>query len=103
MAVRKLPHMSACFHTFPENTLTALEEVLQMIRRKCGTDNPCPRKICTYSKAHLSCSKLYDSARFINLQNHYKMHFKTLDLKTYSMICFGKPFSKTPLTQGPPS
>ena len=47
MAVRKLPHMSACFHTFPENTLTALEEVLQMIRRKCGTDNPGPRKICT--------------------------------------------------------
>ena len=42
---------------FPENTPTAPEEVLQMIRCKCGTDKPCSRKICSCSKAKLSCSK----------------------------------------------
>ena len=36
---------------FPENTLTAPEEVLQMILCKCGTDKPCSRKIGSCPKA----------------------------------------------------
>ena len=42
---------------FPENNMTSPEEVLQMIRCKCGTDKPCSRKICSYLKAQLICSK----------------------------------------------
>ena len=41
------------------NNLTAPEEVLKMIRCKCGTDKPCSRKICSCLKARLSCSKFY--------------------------------------------
>ena len=37
--------------------LTAPEKVLQMIHCKCETDRPCSQKICSYSKAQLSCSK----------------------------------------------
>ena len=45
MAGRKIPQMSAWFPCmFPENTLTAPEEVLQMILCKCGAHKPCSRK-----------------------------------------------------------
>ena len=42
---------------FPKNTMTASEEVMQMIHPKYRTDKSCLQNICSCSKAQLLCFK----------------------------------------------